>query len=104
MKWWVVTLLPVVVIVAVCYAGVALFFNRVQSVSNSLKGIGQGLEQLGQAMEIGSRTADAAASVAASQPPGSLSVSELNTELPKYAWVDGATTVPTSSLKRPSSE
>lgn len=100
-KWWVVTLLPVVVIVAVCYVGVTLSFNWVQSVANSLNGIGQGFEQAAQAMELGGTTADAAARVAASQPPGSLSVSELNTELPKYAWVDGATTVPTSRLRRP---
>jgi hypothetical protein len=96
-----VTLLPVVVLVAVCYVGVTLFFNWVQSVANGLNGIGRGLEQLGQSMEIGGTTADAAASVAASQPPGSLSVFELNRELPKYTWVDGATTVPTSRLRRP---
>jgi hypothetical protein len=93
--------LPVVVIVAVCYAGVALLFNRVQSVSNSLNGIDQGFEQLGQAMEIGGTTADAAASVAASRPPDSLSASSLDVELPKYQWLDGATAVPSSSLKRP---
>ena len=95
------TLLPVVLIVAVCYVGVTLFFNWVQSVAKDFNGIGQGLERLGQSMEIGGTTADAAASVAASQPPGSLSVSELNRELPKYAWVDGATIVPTSRLRRP---
>jgi hypothetical protein len=100
-KWWVVTLLPVALISAFCFVGVMLFFSWVQSVANGLNGIGRGLEQLGQSMEIGGTTADAAASVAASQPPGSLSVSELNTELHQYAWVDGATSVPTSRLQRP---
>ena len=95
------TLLPVVVIIAVCYVGVTLFFNWVQSVANGINGIGQGLEQLAQSMEIGGTTADAAAGVAASQPPGSLSVSSLNKELSKYEWVDGKTDVPSSSLKRP---
>src|ERR1700733_2479146 len=100
-KWLVVTLLPVVVIVAVCYLGVMLFFNGVQSVANSLNGIGQGFEQAAQAMELGGTAADAAASVSASQPPGSLSVSELNTEQAQYAWVEGATAVATSRLRRP---
>ena len=100
-KELIVTLLPVVLIVAVCFVGVMAFFSWVQSVANGLNGIGRGLEQLGQSMEIGGTTADAAASVAASQPPGSLSISELNTELPKYAWVGGTTNVPASTLKRP---
>ena len=100
-KWWVVTLLPAVVIVAVCYVGVTLFFNWVQSVANGLNGIGRGFEQLGQSIEIGGTTADAAANVAASQPPGSVSVAELNAKLAKYAWVGGTTNVPASTLKRP---
>jgi hypothetical protein len=100
-KEWTVTLLPVVVILAVCYVGVMLVFNWVQSVANGLAGIGRGFEQAAQAMEIGGTTADAAASVAASQAPGSLSASALNVELSKYEWVDGATKVGSSSLKRP---
>ena len=71
-KWWVVTLLPVVAIVGVCYVGVSLFFNWVQSVGNSIDGIGQGIERLAQSMELGGTAANAAASVAALQPPGTL--------------------------------
>jgi hypothetical protein len=52
-------------------------------------------------LEIGGTAADAAATVAASQPPGSPNVSTLNAELPKHKWVDGATNVPYSSLTRP---
>lgn len=100
-KEWSVTLFPVVVIVSVCYVGVTLFFNWVQSVANGFANIGQGFDELGQAMAIGGTTADAAASVAATQPPGSPSVAELNAKLPKYAWVDGTINVPSSTLKRP---
>jgi len=99
-RLWVVTLVPVVVIVAVCYVGVMIVFNWVQSVGKSLSSIGQGFEQMAQVFEIGGTTADAAASVAASQPPGSLSAPALDVELPKYQWVDGARAVPSSSLKR----
>jgi hypothetical protein len=96
-----VTLLSVVVIVAACYVGVMLFFSWTDSVTKNLQGIGQGFEQLTQSIEIGGTAADAAASVASSQPPGSLSVSELNAALPKYEWVVGAANVPYSSPRRP---
>ncbi len=95
-KEWVVDLLPVIVIVAVCSAGVTLVSNWGQSFD-----FGFDLEQLPQMFEIGGTAADAAAFVAASQPSGSLSVSALNAELPTYEWVAGATSVPPSSLKRP---
>ena len=98
---WIMTLLTVVLIVAACFVGVMALFGWVLSVANGINGIGRGLEQLGQSIELGGTAANAAASLAASEPPGSLSVSELNTEVPKYAWVDGATPVPTSTLRRP---
>jgi hypothetical protein len=100
-KLWLVTLLPVVLVIAVCWVGVTFVFNWMQSLGDNLNSIGQGFEQLGQSLEIGGTAANAAASVADSQPPGSLSVSTLDAELPKYDWVDGATNVPHSSLKRP---
>lgn len=59
-----------------------------------------GFRGVGQSLEMGGTAANAAASVGASRPPGSLSVSAPNAELPKYDWVGGATTVPRSSLKR----
>ena len=85
-----------VVVPVVMYFVIAVIV-AVVNVGNSF---GQALERGAQAMELGGTTADAAASVAASQPPGPLSVSELNTELPKYAWVDGATNVRYFSAKR----
>jgi hypothetical protein len=85
-----------VVVAVVMYFVIAVTVAAV----NFGNSFGQGLEQLGRSMELGGTTADAAASVAASRPPGSLSVSELNRELPKYAWVDGATNVPSSSATR----
>jgi hypothetical protein len=100
-------MLPIALwIVALCIPAALVVFGVIVAVLyvgnsfNSFGSFGQGLEQLGQSVELGGTTADAAASAAASQPPGSLSVSELNTELPKYAWVDGATNVPSSSATR----
>jgi hypothetical protein len=84
------------VVVAVVMYLVIAFFVAAWALGNSFNSFGQGLERGVQAMELGGTTANAAASLAASQPPGSLSVSELNTELPKYAWVDGSTNVPYS--------
>jgi hypothetical protein len=100
-KWWIVTLLPVVVVIAVCSVGVTLVFNSTRSLGNGLNSIDQGFARLGQKIELGGTAANTAASVAASQASGSLSISTLNAELPKYVWVDGATNVPLSSLKRP---
>jgi hypothetical protein len=99
-RWWVVTLLPVVPVVvvgAVAVADVMLWDHPTKR--QPLLGIG-GLGQALQAIQSGGTTANAAATVAASQSPGSLSVSALNAALPKYQWVDGATNVSYSS-KRP---
>jgi hypothetical protein len=98
-RWWVVTLLPVVPVVvvgAVAVAGVMLWDHPTKRQSPFFGDLGQAL----QAIQAGGTTANAAATVAASQSPGSLSVSALNATLPKYEWVDGATNVPYSS-KRP---
>ncbi len=98
-RWWVVTLLPVVPVVvvgAVAVAGVILWDHPTKR--QPLFGLGD-LGQALRAIQSGGTTADAAATVAASQS-GSLSVSALNAALPKYQWVDGATNVPYSA-KRP---
>jgi len=99
-KWWIVTLVPVVLVLAGSYAGLRLWDNFTQSLDKSFSGFGRGLEKSLQAIQSGGTAANAAAFVAAPQPPGSLSVSALNAALPKYQWVDGATNVPYSS-KRP---
>jgi hypothetical protein len=97
-KEWVVVLLPVVVIVAVCSAGVTLVSSWGRSFD---LGFGLDLGQLAQMLEIGGTAADAAAYAGASQPSRALSVSGLSADLPTYKWVVGATSVPPSSLKRP---
>src|ERR1700694_4770328 len=96
-KLTVLRALGVVVMGAASYAGVRLWDNFTQSLGKTLDGLGRGLEQLQQSMEIGGTAANAAASVASSQPPGSLTVASLNAALPKYQWVDGATNVPYSA-------
>jgi hypothetical protein len=97
-KEWVVVLLPVVVIVAVCSAGVTLVSSWGRSFD---LGFGFDLGQLPQVLDIGGTAAGAAAYVAASQPSHALSVSALNADLPTYKWVVGATSVPPSSPKGP---
>ena len=87
----------VVAVGATSYVGVQLWDSFTLSIAN----IGQGFERLGQSIEIGGTSANAAASVASSQPPGSLTVASLNAARPKYRWVDGATAVPESTLRRP---
>jgi len=99
-KLTVLAALGVVVMGAASYAGVRLWDNFTQSLGKTSDGLGRGLEQLEQSMELGGTAADAAASVAASQPPGSLNVASLNAALPKYQWVDSAMNVPYSA-KRP---
>ena len=88
------------VVAAVVMYFVIAFFVAAWALGNSFNSFGQGLEQGLKAMELGGTTADAAAGVAASVPPGSLSVASLNAALPKYQWADGATSVPYSA-KRP---
>jgi hypothetical protein len=103
-KWWIVTLVPVVLVVAgscvASYVGLRLYDNFTQSLAGIGEGL-QGLQQAVQSMQIGGTAANAAANVAAPQPPSLLSISALNAELPKYEWVDGATNVPYSSSRRP---
>ena len=99
-RWWVVTLLPVVpVAVVAAFAIVSVMLWDHPTKRQSLLGLGD-LEQALQAIQSGGSAANAAATVAASQSPGSLSVLALNAALPKYEWVDGAVNVPYSS-KRP---
>jgi hypothetical protein len=98
LRWWVVTLLPVVPVVVVATVAIAAVWDHP---TKRLSGFGFGnLELALQSMQSGGTTANAAATVAASQPPGSLSASALNTALPTYEWVEGPTNVPYSS-KRP---
>jgi len=92
-----VTLLPVVPVVVVAGVSVMLWDHPTKRQPPSFFG---GLGQALQAIQSGGTAANSAATVAASQPPGALSVSALNAALPRYEWVDGATNVPYSS-KRP---
>src|ERR1700733_2572051 len=86
LRWWVVTLLPVVPVVVVATVAIAAVWDHP---TKRLSGFGFGnLELALQSMQSGGTTANAAATVAASQPPGSLSASALNTALPTYEWVE----------------
>jgi hypothetical protein len=100
-KLTVLAALGAVVLGAASYAGVRLWDNFTQSFANLGNSIGQGVEAGLQATQSGGTAANAAASVAASQPPGTVSVSALNADLPKYEWVNGSTSVAYSSLRRP---
>jgi hypothetical protein len=96
-KLTVLAALGVVVMGAVSYAGVRLWDNFTQSLGKSLDFSLRDLDQRLLQEKSGGAAANAAATVAVSQPPGSLTVATLNAALPKYHWVDGATNVPTSS-------
>jgi hypothetical protein len=100
-KQTVLAVLGVVVLGAASYAGVRLWENFTQSLANIGNGIGQAAEKAQQSIESAGSAANAAGSVTASQPPGTVSVSVLNADLPKYKWVDGSTNVPYSSLRTP---
>jgi hypothetical protein len=95
-KWWIVTVLPVlpvVVLAAVAVAAATLWYRPAKQQSGLFDNLGQAV----QAMQAGGSAANAAATAASPQPPGSLSVSALNAALPRYEWVDGAVNVPYSS-------
>jgi hypothetical protein len=95
-----VTVLVVVVLAAASYVGMRAW-DSWQSFAKIGSGFSTGLANLEQQAKSGGTAAISAAFLAAPQAPGSLSVSVLNAELPKYQWVDGATNVPYSSSKRP---
>jgi hypothetical protein len=102
-KWVVVTAVVVAVLAAASYVGVRAWDDFQRSWANFPFGPGfaSGLANLEQQAKSGGTAAATAAFLAAPQAPGSLSVSVLNAKLPKYQWVDGATTVPYSSSKQP---
>ncbi len=100
-KPWVALIVPDLLIIAFCYVILLFVFNGVQSFGNGLTGIGKGLEGLDQSLVIGGTAADVAQNAAASHLSVPLNVSELNAAFPRYKWIDGATPVPSSSLKRP---
>jgi hypothetical protein len=81
------------------YAGLRVWDDFTQSLGGLFSGLGLNLQQALQEMESGGTAANAAATVAATQPPGSLTVASLNAALPKYLWVDGATNVPYSPYR-----
>ena len=94
------TILPVVPVVVVAVVSVMVWGHPTKRQSPGFLG---GLDQAFQEIQSGGTAANAAATVAASRPPGSLSVSALNAALPTYEWVDGPTNVPYSSKSDPSS-
>jgi hypothetical protein len=96
-KWGVVTVLVVVVLVAAGTYVVVKVSDSLRSLGNSFSGLGN----LQREMESGGTASNAAAFLAAPLPPGFLSVSILNANLPSYQWVDGATNVPYSPSGRP---
>jgi hypothetical protein len=102
-KWVVVTALVVLLLAAASYAGVKAWEDFQRSMANFPFGPGfaSGLANLEQQAKSGGTAAISAAFLVAPQAPGSLSVSVLNVDLPKYQWVDGATNVPYSLAKRP---
>jgi hypothetical protein len=86
--------------------GIAATFvavNALEDFAHSMEGIGNGFGRLVESLEVGGTAANSAAYVASQhgEAPDMLGVSALNVALPKYKWVDGATNVPISSLKRP---
>ena len=93
-KWVVMAVLVVFLMVIGIYVALNQAFARLNTeFNNSLaKGFEDALS--------GATAANAAATVAAAQPPGTLSISALNAALPRYQWIDGATAVPYSSSRR----
>jgi hypothetical protein len=89
--------LVTVVLVAASYEGVRLVDYFPQSRGGWFDGFGQGLQRALREWQAGATAANSAATVAAPQPPGSISVASLNAALPKYQWVDGGTNVPYSA-------
>jgi hypothetical protein len=93
---WLAALAVVVAVVMYFVIAVIVGFSNVGNAFNSL---GRGLEQSFKADQAAGTAANDAAAAVGPQF-GSLSPSVLNTRLPKYRWVDGATNVPYSA-KRP---
>jgi hypothetical protein len=93
---WIVALAIPLAVVTFFVLGFILFARALGDAFNSL---GPAIEQALRAdQSAGTAANDAAAAVGPQF--GSLSPSVLNTRLPKYEWVDGATNVPYSA-KRP---
>jgi hypothetical protein len=97
--WAVLGALTTVVLVGASYEGLRLWDYFPQH-DDWFNGFGLNLQRAIRAMQAGGAAANAAATVAAPEPPSSLTVASLNATLPKYQWVDGATSV-SYSAKRP---
>jgi hypothetical protein len=89
-----------VVVVGASYEGPRLWNYLPQWRDEPFAGFDLHLQRAIAEWQSGGTAANAAATVAAPQPPGSLTVASLNAALPQYQWVDGATNVPYSA-KRP---
>jgi hypothetical protein len=98
--WAILGTLVTVVVAGATYEVQRRWDNITHSPNGWFSGLGPGLQRALHAQEAGGATANAAATVAATQPGGSLTLAGLNTRLPKYQWVDDATNVPYSA-KRP---
>lgn len=93
---WIVALcIPLALVLVFVIAAVIVGFSNGYAFN-----LFQGLDQLTKGFQSGG-TAAHDAGVAFGPQVGSLSPSVLATRLPQYQWVDGATNVPASSLKRP---
>jgi hypothetical protein len=97
--WAVLVALCVFILAGVSYAGVRRWEKVTQS-GGFFNGFAQGLQRGLQEMQSGGTAANAAATDAAPQSFDSLTPARLNVALPKYQWVDGATSV-AYSAKRP---
>ena len=97
--WAILGAVVVVVLAGVSYEGLRRWEKVTQS-NGFLSGLGQGLQRALQEMQSGGTAANAAVTVAGPQGAGSLTPASLNVALPKYQWVDGATSV-AYSAKRP---
>lgn len=92
-KWIVWTALVPIALAGLTYTGVRVREGFNQSFAGVGNGIGQAVQRGLREMQSGGTAAKAAATVAAPQPPGSLTLAGLNAALPEYQWVGGTTNV-----------
>jgi hypothetical protein len=95
--WAILGILVTVVLAGATYEVQRRWDNFTHSSGDWLSGLGPGLQRALHEQEAGGTAANAAATVAAGQPPGSLTLAGLNAGLSKYRWVDAATNVPYSA-------
>ena len=98
--WAILGAVVTVVLAGATYEVQRRWDNLTHSSGDWFSGFGPGLQRAIREQESGGAAANAAATSAAAQGPGSLTLASLNAGLPKYQWVDGTTNVPYSA-KRP---